>query len=252
MNHSGAPAEIAPAAISPSASRYLEAAYYISQEGEVVRPGRLADWLGVAPPTVTQALARLTRDGLVRAGPERSVEFTDAGLRAAEDIVRRHRVAEVWLNRVLGLDWVTADAEAQQLSHALSDRVLDRLQKTLGNPAACPHGNSIPGVPQPARRLSRLTDLDPDRPARIGRISEVAEHEAPQLLTLLYAAGLIPGAEILLREGSDAEKLVVVGPGGTLQRLPEWAASAIWVDVGPSNDETPQSAGTSAGQAGDC
>lgn len=238
MNHPFGTAPAPPAAITSSASRYLEAAYYMSQEGEVVRPGRLADWLGVAPPTVTQALARLSRDGLVRSGPERSVEFTDAGLHAAEEVVRRHRVAEVWLNRVLGLDWVTADAEAQQLSHALSDRVLDRLQETLGNPATCPHGNPIPGVPQAARALSSLADLEPGQRARIGRISEVTEHEAPQLLTLLYAAGLIPGAEIVLRENSGTEKILVVGPGRSVQRLPDWAAGAVWVDVRAKKDDT--------------
>lgn len=215
--------------ISPSSGRYLEAAYYIRQEGEIVRRGRLADWLGVAPPTVTQALARLSRDGLVRPGPGRSVEFTASGLRVAEEIVRRHRVAEVWLNRVLGFDWVTADIEAQQLSHAVSDRVIDALQRVLGNPATCPHGNPIPGVEQPPRRLESLADLEPGQRARIGRISEVAEHEAPQLLSLLYTAGLTPGTEIILRGRAVTESTIVVEVGDRMQRLPAWAASAIWV-----------------------
>lgn len=231
-------AEATPATISPSAGRYLEAAYYIRQEGEVVRPGRLADWLGVAPPTVTQALARLSRDGLLTLGPERSVEFTADGVRTAEEIVRRHRVAEVWLNRVLGFDWVTADIEAQQLSHALSDRVLDRLQEALDNPATCPHGNAIPGVEQPSRRLQRLADLEPGQRARIGRISEVAEHEAPQLLTLLYAAGLTPGTAIILRERAATGQTIVVEVDNRAQRLPGWAASAVWVDLGPSPDRS--------------
>ncbi len=231
MSDVAAAGQAQPATITPSSGRYLEAAYYIRQEGEVVRRGRLADWLGVAPPTVTQALARLTRDGLVEPGPHRSVGFTAAGLRAAEEIVRRHRVAEVWLNRVLGFDWVTADLEAQRLSYSLSDRVIDQLQRVLGNPATCPHGNPIPGVEQPAGRLHCLGGLEPGRHAKIGRISEVAEHEAPELLTLLYAAGLTPGTEVIVGNRHVSGNGVVVEVGDRVHQLPDWAASAIWVEA---------------------
>lgn len=219
--------------VSSSAGRYLEAAYYIRNEGEVVRPGRLADWLGVAPPTVTQALARLVRVGLLASGPDRTVEFTPAGLRAAEEIVRRHRVVEVWLNRVLEFDWVSADLEAQSLAHALSDQVLDRLHEVLGRPATCPHGNPIPGVPQPAATRQSLATLPAGRSARVGRISEVAEHEAPQLLTLLYDAGLVPGTELVVEATTEAE--VVVRTATARHSLPGWAAAAVWVEAGAAD-----------------
>ncbi|MFZ2033347.1 MAG: metal-dependent transcriptional regulator, partial [Candidatus Dormiibacterota bacterium] len=164
---------------SETTERYLEAIYYIEHEGEVPRPGRLAEWLGVSAPTVTVSLQRLARDGLIRIADDRSVELTDEGGRAAATIVRRHRIVERWMTDVLGLDWATADLEAAQLTHGMSDVVLDRLDDQLGRPSTCPHGNVIPGrTPPEGRRLVRLVDLADGEHARVARISEVAEHEA--------------------------------------------------------------------------
>ena len=98
---------------SETTERYLEAIYYIEHEGEVPRPGRLAEWLGVSAPTVTVSLQRLARDGLIRIAGDRSVELTNCGAEAAAMIVRRHRIVERWMTDVLGLDWATADLEAR-------------------------------------------------------------------------------------------------------------------------------------------
>jgi len=108
-------------------SHYLEAIYYIRAEGETVRSARLADWLAVSRPTVTIALRRMSRDGMVRLTPRKEVELTDRGEAAAESIVRRHRIMERWLTDTLGLDWVTADLEAERLEHAISAVVEEKL-----------------------------------------------------------------------------------------------------------------------------
>ncbi len=99
-------------------SRYLEAIYYMWSEGEPTRSARLADWLGVSRPTVTVALRRMARDGMVRMNGRKEIEMTSAGRRVAESIVRRHRIMERWLTDVLGLDWVAADTEAAALPDA--------------------------------------------------------------------------------------------------------------------------------------
>src|SRR3979490_2261189 len=99
-------------------AHYLEAIYYIRAEGEVVRSARLADWLSVSRPTVTVALRRMTRDGMVRLNAHKEIELTAKGSRMAEAIVRRHRIMERWLTDGLGLDWVTADEEGARLEHA--------------------------------------------------------------------------------------------------------------------------------------
>src|SRR5919205_103937 len=96
-------------------SRYLEAIYYMWAEKEPLRSSRLADWLGVSRPTVAIGLRRMTRDGLVAMNARKEIELTAAGMRAAESIVRRHRIME------------------------------RRLTEVLGRPQTCPHGNPIPG-----------------------------------------------------------------------------------------------------------
>ena len=203
---------------SETTERYLEAIYYIEHEGEVPRPGRLAEWLGVSAPTVTVSLQRLARDGLIRIAEDRSVELTDEGGRAAATIVRRHRIVERWMTDVLGLDWATADLEAAQLTHGMSDVVLDRLDDQLGRPSTCPHGNVIPGrTPPEGRRLVRLVDLADGEHARVARISEVAEHEAPQLLHILDQRGIVPGIDV----GVVARSAAGWRPAGGHRRVPD-------------------------------
>src|SRR5207237_10227168 len=181
-------------------SRYLEAIYYMWSENEPLRSARLADWLGVSRPTVAVGLRRMTRDGLVRMNARKEIELTTAGMSAAESIVRRHRIMERWLTDGLGLDWVTADAEAARLEHAVSDVVERRLYEVLGRPATCPHGNPIPGYSEASANEVRVSSLAAGDRASITRVSEVAEREAPLLLAYLDERELTPGREIVLVE----------------------------------------------------
>ena len=221
-----------PAGPGPShaTARYLEAIYYLDHEGEEVRPGRLADWLGVSPPTVTVAVQRLVRDGLVEVGGGRAIALTEEGATAAAALVRRHRVVECWLTEELGFDWVTADAEAERVAYTLSDVVLDRLFERLGEPSTCPHGNDIPGHGPTGRDLICLTDLVPGQRVRVSRISELAEHDAPQILGLLDSAGVVPGAQVAL----DVEPITGEGlhlmVGGRAVVLAAATAASVWVE----------------------
>ena len=130
---------------SSTVDKYLEAIFYIAAEGDVVRPSRLAHWLDVRPPTVTNALARLLRDGWIDSHDDRSVTLTDKGVDTASALVRRHRILERWLTQVLGFDWASADDEAERLSSSISDELIDRIDASLNFPSTCPHGNVIPG-----------------------------------------------------------------------------------------------------------
>src|SRR5437867_8118118 len=152
-------------------AHYLEAIYYIRAEGEFVRSARLADWLGVSRPTVTVALRRMTRDGMVRQTARKEIELTDRGRQAAAAIVRRHRIMERWLTDTLGLDWVAADEEAARLEHAVSEVVERRLYEALGRPRTCPHGNPIPGHSKAAAREVRLASLEAGDGAAVTRVS---------------------------------------------------------------------------------
>ena len=189
-------------------AHYLEAIYYIRAEGEAVRSARLADWLSVSRPTVTVALRRMTRDGMLRLNFRKEIELTKRGDQAAAAIVRRHRIVERWLTDVLGLDWVTADAEAERLEHAVSQVVEETLHRTLGRPKTCPHGNPIPGHSTMRANEVRLSALRPGETGTITRISEVAQREAPPLLQYLHERGLHPGTRIRVEEVDEVGKTI--------------------------------------------
>jgi len=181
-------------------SHYLEAIYYIRAEGEMVRGARLADWLSVSRPTVTIAVRRMVRDGIVRLTPKKDIELTARGLSAAEAIVRRHRIVERWMTDLLGLDWVTADLDAERLEHAISAVVEDKLYRVLGRPRTCPHGNPIPGHSTMRANELRLSALGAGETGTLTSISEVAQREAPPLLQYLHERGLHPGTRIKVEE----------------------------------------------------
>jgi DtxR family Mn-dependent transcriptional regulator len=209
-------------------SHYLEAIFYISNEGEAVRSARLADWLSVSRPTVTVAVRRMSRDGLVRLNARKEIELTPKGNRMAESIVRRHRIMERWLTDGLGLDWVTADEEAARLEHAVSDVVEKRLYEVLGRPATCPHGNPIPGYSEAAPDELRLTAVRAGARASVTRVSEVAEREAPLLLAYLYERKLTPGRQIKVVEIDDVAKTVRVQVAEREVTLSHETAAKLW------------------------
>jgi DtxR family Mn-dependent transcriptional regulator len=210
-------------------SHYLEAIYYIWNEGEAVRSARLADWLGVSRPTVTVALRRMSRDGMVRLNAHKEIELTARGRRMAEAIVRRHRIMERWLTDGLGLDWVSADEEAARLEHAVSDVVEKRLYEVLGRPATCPHGNPIPGYSEAAPNEVRLTLVQAGARASITRVSEVAEREAPLLLAYLHERRLVPGQEIGVLEVDGVGRTLRVKAGAREVTLSHDTAAKLWV-----------------------
>ncbi len=218
----------APREPSEVVSRYLEAIYYMWAEHEPLRSSRLADWLGVSRPTVAVGLRRMTRDGLVVMNKRKEIELTDAGMRAAEAIVRRHRIMERWLTDGLGLDWVTADAEAARLEHAVSEVVERRLYEALGRPATCPHGNPIPGHSEAAPREVRLASLQAGDRASITRVSEVAEREAPPLLAYLHPRYVTPGREIVVTETDEVGRTLTVRVADKDVTLSHETASKVW------------------------
>ena len=210
-------------------SRYLEAIYYMWSEGEPLRSARLADWIGVSRPTVTIALRRMARDGMVRMTRTKEIELTPKGMAEAESIVRRHRIMECWLTDGLGLDWVTADEEAARLEHAVSDVVEKRLYEVLGRPRTCPHGNPIPGHSRPVAREVRLAQLAPGSRAAITRVSEVAEREAPRLLAYLFDRGLTPGRRLHVVEVDDVGRTLHLRAGDADVTLSHETAGKLWV-----------------------
>ena len=217
---------------SETARHYVETVFYIRFEEGVVRPGRLAEWLGVRAPTVTVTLQRLARDGWLTVAADHTVALTPRGEKLAARVVRAHRLLERWLTDVLGLDWASADEEAQRLAPGVSEVVADRLDESLGRPQTCPHGNLIPGRQPPYGKLVALADLAPATVARVRRISEVAEHDAPELLRQLDAMGLRTGVTITVAPAHPSLRAIPVEVGGGVRPIGTDVARLIWVEPG--------------------
>jgi DtxR family Mn-dependent transcriptional regulator len=211
-------------------SRYLEAIYYMHAEQEPVRSARLADWLAVSRPTVTVALRRMTRDGMITLDGRKEIGLTAKGAEAAAAIVRRHRIVERWLTDELGLDWVQADEEAARLEHAVSEVVEERLYEALGRPRTCPHGNPIPGHSETVAGEVRLSSLAAGHAAMVTRISEVAEREAPLLLAYLLERRLVPGARVEVTDVDGVGRTMSILAAERSLTLSRETASKVWVE----------------------
>ena len=172
---------------------YLEAIYVLSVETRNPFGARIAEYLGVSPPSVTQAMRRLRRDGLVEDDGAKAIRLTPRGLQEAEKVVRRHRLAERWAYDVLGLDWSECHREAHHLEHALTPLIEDRLWQSLDRPTTCPHGNPIPGLaPSETTTLPTLADTDHGKKVVVDRVFEQVEG----LGEFLQQLGLVPGTEV--------------------------------------------------------
>src|SRR5579883_2717962 len=137
--------------LSATVEEYLETIYNLAMEDEVVIGARLAERFQVAAPTVTEMLKRLVRDGYVEMNAKRHITLTEAGNRAAEAVLRRHRLTERFLVDMLGMQWHEVHEEACRLEHFISGAVEARVIASLHQPMTCPHGNPIPGSVPNAR-----------------------------------------------------------------------------------------------------
>lgn len=127
---------------TPTIEEYLETILRISEK-DTVQPSAIADAMEVSRPSVTTALKRMETAELITRN-KTAVELTPEGLRRARAVLRRHRIAELFLVRVLEFNVEDVHEDACRLEHAISDEVLERLEKLLGHPSHCPHGKEIP------------------------------------------------------------------------------------------------------------
>ncbi len=199
--------------LSATVEEYLETIYNMAMEDEIVIGARLAEKFRVSPPTVTEMLKRLVRDGYVEMDNKRQVTLTEAGNQAAEAVLRRHRLTERFLVDMLGMQWHQVHEEACRLEHFISGAVEARVIASLNNPTTCPHGNPIPGSVANARsylkdhNAIRLSTLAVGQTATILCLSEVVEDEQA-LVLYMHDKGLTPGTQltVLAQSNTGAEE----------------------------------------------
>lgn len=208
---------------------YLQVMHYMTRDGAAIIGARLAERIGVAPPTVTATLQRMTRHGLITMDDHKVVHLTDEGREQAESIVRRHALAERLLTEILGLGWSESHEEAHMVEHVISPKVEQRLMTVLGNPMTCPHGNPIPGTgARPSPHAFPLAEATLGQQVVVERIVEEAEDDL-ELMNFYERSGLKPRTPLEVVEVSMAAGLITVLRGG--ERIPLGLSAATKVRV---------------------
>lgn len=204
----------APDILSPTVENYLKHIFGQQQRtpGELLAMGRLSSTVGVTPGTATTMVKALAEAGLVDYEPRGGVRLTAAGQRYALRVIRRHRIIELFLVQTLGLDWSEVHAEAEELEHALSDKVLEKLDAFLGHPQFDPHGDPIPGAKGRLTRpsLKSIADCETGRLLRVARIVD----QNAEFLQFIHQSGLMPGTKVTIESRHPQADSILVRPQG--------------------------------------
>lgn len=193
---------------------YLRTIFELQEEGIPPLRARIAERLDQSGPTVSQTVARMERDGLLRVTTERRLELTKAGALQATRVMRKHRLAECLLVDLLGLEWSDVHEEACRWEHVMSERVERRIIELLGHPTKSPYGNPIPGLDELADNLPENV-VEPTQTALVKVPREGAEavvtlrrfgeplQRDVATMSLFVTAGLRPGVDLALRREGD-------------------------------------------------
>ncbi|MFT3882526.1 MAG: metal-dependent transcriptional regulator [Gemmatales bacterium] len=188
--------EEASSPLSSAVQDYLKALHRLGGADQLVSPVEIAARLNVRAPSVTGMLKRLAELGFIQYESGKGARLTEIGLREARRVVRRHRLVELFLHKVLKIDWSEIDAEAEALEHAISPRLEQAIAQFLGEPLEDPHGHLIPnrdGV-LTKRSLQPLTSFQTGKQIIIREVPD----EQPDRLRRWQELGLLPGATALI------------------------------------------------------
>ena len=219
--------------LSEAVQDYLKVIYKLSRAPEaaaMVSTTLIAERMEVSAASATNMIKQLAELRLLEHRPYQGVELTPSGVKMALEIVRHHRLLELYLRQALGYDWDTVDAEAERLEHAISEDLEDRIDEALGFPTVGAHGAPIPtkdgNIAEP--EYSRLADLREGQRACIRQVSD----RDPELLRYLDRSGLVLGTRIRISEKAPFRgpiRLDVFERGE--QHIGLDVAEAIYVDV---------------------
>src|SRR5215216_8000559 len=199
--------------VTSTVENYLKHVLLLSQDGDdLVSMGALAAAMEVVPGTATTMVKGMADERLVEHQPRYGVKLTAEGRRVALNVLRKHRLVETFLVNVLKMDWSKVHEEAEQLEHAISDEVLDRLDALLGHPETDPHGDPIPSRQGKlaSQVYATLATCALDKPLRIVRVTE----QSAEFLQFAEQNGLQPGALVVLGDRNLAAGMVSLKKAG--------------------------------------
>ncbi|MCW4037470.1 MAG: metal-dependent transcriptional regulator [Candidatus Bathyarchaeota archaeon] len=213
--------------VSPTVEEYLEQIYRLEKERGIARTKHIAEMVGVSLGTVTNTIDALEQQNLVTHEPYKGVKLTEDGLRIAIDVIRRHRLAERLLTDFLKLDWSRVHEHACKLEHAIVDALTNPLEKALGHPTSCPHGNPIPkacgGILEEASQP--LIGLPEGEKGVVAKIVK----ENQEVLEYLLTINLVPGTPIEVVEKAPLDGPITLLINGRRRPISRKLASIVWV-----------------------
>lgn len=216
---------------STSIQDYLKRIYELTEDGSPASTNDLARELNVSAPSVTGMIQKLAAEkpALVEYQKHQGVTLTPTGKKAALEVIRHHRLLEVWLVQTLGYSWDEVHEEAERLEHVISEDFERRIAAALGNPTRDPHGELIPteDLKMPVDDSTPLSALRPNQTAMIQRV--VAQD--PNLLRHLDNLGLTPGVQIEIMEYSSFDNNLTVKVGQKVNILGLNITTKIFVDI---------------------
>ncbi len=206
---------------------YLKAVYEIQREQGEVTTTALAERLDVSPASVTGMIKKLADMKLLTHEPYQGVTLTRAGLKIALEVIRHHRLVELYLTEALGVPWDQVHTEAEKWEHVLSEELEERMDALLGYPTADPHGAPIPRrdgtLTQPARL--RLADMQAGQSAAV---AEVSDHD-PALLRYLGELGLYPKVHVTVMAVAPFHGPLTIRIGEVEHSIGHEAAQHVYV-----------------------
>jgi len=214
--------------VSSTVEEYLEAIYRLQERDGAAKTTELAKQLKVALGTITNTVESLEKQSLVIHQPYKGVKLTAKGRKIALNVVRRHRLSECLLVDILKLEWGKAHDAACKLEHVFADKeLIGPLEKALGNPKACPHGNPIPSASGKLReeQSQTLTTLNAGEKGIIVKVTD----ERQDILQYLGKLGLRPGASVEVLEKAPFDGPIMIRVGDAKFALGRNVASVIWV-----------------------
>jgi len=214
--------------LTRSQEDYLKALYHLERNERPVPTGELAQRLGISAASVSEMVGRLADLQLVRHDRYRGQQLTPDGRRVALELVRHHRLLEMFLVQVLGYGWDEVHEEAERLEHVISERMEDRIFEVLGRPEMDPHGHAIPTREGEVRRQVADRSLDACERGEEVEIAAVADDD-PERLRAIERRGLVPGARLVIEAVSEFESPVEARLDGRLVSVPLGLARGIFV-----------------------
>jgi DtxR family Mn-dependent transcriptional regulator len=214
--------------ISSASEDYLKAIYKLQNRKELVTTSAIAGKLTVSDATVTSMIKKLAREKYLKHVSYRGVVLTDKGEKIAIGVIRKHRLVELFLKKVLGLEWDKVHVEAEKLEHVISDELIERIDHLLEYPKIDPHGDPIPtekGEIVSVEIDQCLSDMEAGDTVIISRVSD----DDSVKLRFMAEHGLYPDVKLLVTDKPPFDGDLSIKVGSKYHRLPRDVARSIYI-----------------------